>query len=92
MAKYSMNSALDNAMCRALEICMTTNNFLVKWAADAVAYYINSGRASTPWVKAFCRANTRKLLEYMAAGNDGSDKGLLKRADAYLKKHRLIED
>jgi len=85
-----MNNALDIAMNRMLTITLNADNYLIKWAGDALAYYINSGRAPTPWVKAFSRANTRDLLEYMAAGKDHSDKAMIHRADTYIRKHHRI--
>lgn len=86
-----MNNVLDLAMNRMFNITLETDNYLVKWAADAIAYYINSGRAPTAWIKAFSHCNTRKLLEYAAAGHDGSDMGLMARVNTYIRKHHHID-
>lgn len=83
-----MNEKLDKAMFRIF--CITikdSTHFLEKWAGDAIAYQINTGRASTDWIKAFVKANPKKLLKYMASGDDNSTIGMLKRANTYLKRY-----
>lgn len=85
-----MNDKLDLALFRVLKITLETDNYLIKWSGDALAYYINSGRAPTPWVKAFTRADTKALLEHMASGHDHSDKAMIKRADTYIRRHHRV--
>ena len=87
-----MNEKLDRSILRMFDICMEdTTDFLVKWAADAIAYYINSGRAPTAWIQAFILADTRKLLTYAAGGRDHSDKAMVQRATSYLKRHHHLD-
>ena len=86
-----MTDKLDRSMIKMFDICMeSTTPFLMKWAADAIAYYINSGRASTPWLQSFVKADVRKLLAYMASGKDHSDQAMVKRASSYLKQHHHL--
>ena len=86
-----MNEKLNRSMIKMFDICMeNTTHFLVKWAADAVAYYINSGRASTEWIKSFVKADMRQLLTYMAKGRDHSDKAMMDRATSYLRQHHHL--
>lgn len=83
-----MSDNLDKAMFRIF--CITikdSTHFLLKWAGDAIAYYINTGRASTDWIKAFIRANPKKLMMYMAKGEDHSTNAMLDRANSYLKRY-----
>lgn len=86
-----MNEKLNRAMMRILNICLADDtHFLVKWAADALGYYINSGRASTEWIKSFVKADQKKLLVYMASGRDHSDQAMVKRATSYLRQHHHL--
>ena len=86
-----MNDKLDRSMIKMFDICMaSTTHFLVKWAADALAYYINSGRASTDWIKSFVKADVKQLLAYAAKGRDHSDQAMVKRATSYLKQHHHL--
>lgn len=58
-------------------------------ALDSITYYVNTGRASTPWLKAFCKADKEKLMNRMAkaAEKDGTTVGDIKTATAYLKRY-----
>ena len=82
---------LELSMMQAQQISLeTTSPFLIRWAKDAVFYYINSGRAYTDWVKAYAEADQRKLLYYMIGGRDHSDQAMIKRATSYLKQHHHL--
>ena len=81
-----MNST-DIVRTRILDITLNTDDYRIKWAGYAVAYYIVSGRAPTAWIQAFQSADVRAMLEYMASGRDLSDKGLMRRAHTYLKRN-----
>jgi hypothetical protein len=86
-----MNEKLDRSLIKMFNISMAwTTHFLVKWAADAIAYYINSGRASTDWIKSFVKADVRQLLTYAAKCRDHSDKAMVQRATSYLKQHHHL--
>lgn len=81
-----MNNS-DTISARIRDITLHTDDYRVKWAGYAVAYYIVSGRATSDWIRAFLEADTRSLLDYMASGRDLSDKGLMRRAHTYLKRN-----
>ena len=87
-----MKNLIDDAMYRVL--CVTlkdSTNFLMKWAGDALAWYIHTGRAYRDWIIAFAKANPKKLLAYMAKGDDHSDQAMIDRATAYLKRYCHLE-
>ena len=87
-----MKTLIDNAMYRIF--CVTikdSTHFLMKWAGDAIAWYVHTGRASRDWIIAFAKANPKKLLKYMASGEDHSDQAMIIRATAYLKRYCHLE-
>ena len=77
----------DIVRTRIQDITLHTDDYRVKWAGYAVAYYIYSGRAPSDWIRAFLEADTRSLLDYMASGRDLSDNGLMRRAHTYLTRN-----
>ena len=56
------------------------------WAHSNLTWYINSGRASTPWIKAFCKANPKRLMK-CAAKNAGTTDVCIKDVTKYLRHY-----
>lgn len=56
------------------------------WAHQNLSWYINSGRASTGWVKAFIRCNP-KIIMKIAAKNAGNNLDSIKSVNQYLSKY-----
>lgn len=56
-------------------------------AADDIAWYILSERASMDWYRAFIKADTVKLLRRMARADDKSRNGQIRIATAYLRRY-----
>ena len=87
-----MNKLIDDAMYRVFLVTIKdSTHFLMKWAGDALAWYIHTGRAYREWIIAFAKANPKKLLAYMAGGDDHSDQAMIERATAYLKRYCHLE-
>ena len=55
-------------------------------AVDDITWYIWTGRASTPWIKALSKANPNKLLNHIAKQADTTDE-TVKATTSYLKRY-----
>ena len=53
-------------------------------AADAIMWYVSTGRASYAWICAAMKATPDKLLDWV---RDGSVQDQVERATAYLQHH-----
>ncbi|WP_303814209.1 hypothetical protein [Selenomonas ruminantium] len=63
-------------------------------AADSIQWYVRSGRASTPWIKALLKATPEKILAYIVESCEyGSTEEQVKLATKYLRRYcRLDKD
>ena len=57
-----------------------------KSAADAIKWYVSTGRAYPNWIKALFRANPRKIVAYVAR-EGGSTNDMVKKATSYLRRY-----
>ena len=57
-----------------------------QWAHDAIAWWINTGRASRPWEAAFCKADPAKLMKF-AARRSGSSQEYVEEVTKYLRRY-----
>ena len=64
-----------------------TDRHWMRSAADDIAWYILTERASIDWYRAFTRADAVKLLKRMAHADDKSRSGQIAIATAYLKRY-----
>ena len=55
-------------------------------ACDSVNWYVWSGRASTPWIKALAKADPNKLLNRVVQGDQSVD-GQIATITIYLKRY-----
>lgn len=60
---------------------------VAKDVAYASHYYINTGRASTDWVKAWTSANPDKLFKYVQSTYNGSSASAIQQITQYLQKY-----
>lgn len=73
--------ALESAVHKA----ETQAQFLARRDAyDAIAWYVNTGRAGPAWVRSALRANPGKLLDFVGAGSVMDE---VNRATAYLHRY-----
>lgn len=52
----------------------------------ASSYHINTGRASTDWIKAWASANPNKLIQFVSNNYDGSIQSAVECITTYLQR------
>lgn len=57
------------------------------WGADAIAWYVNTGRATTNWISSLLKANPHKLLAYLVKQGKGSHEALIQSTTQYLARY-----
>lgn len=79
-ALYRLQMAAHRSYTAARELAFR------EWVLYAVNRYIQTGRASLDWLRAFVKADMNELMEYAAKLNGGSDDEIMLRVNRYLKK------
>lgn len=59
----------------------------MRCAADDIAWYLKTDRASIDWSIAISKADMTKMLRRMASADDKSSKGQITVATAYLRRY-----
>lgn len=70
-------------ICTEARLSGHPKHYLYTWALMAINRYINTGRASMPWLEKFIAADTKKLME-KASHYSGSDDACIKAINRYL--------
>lgn len=88
---YVTSTKIDDALYRlqmaAHRNYTTTREMCYReWVLFAVNRYIQTGRASLDWLRAFIKTDMEKLVDYAAKLNGGSDDEIMRRVNRYLKK------
>ena len=78
---------IDDIMHASYLASIKSAHQLRRWAHDAIAYQINTGRASADCIRALNRANMDKLHSYMLRGKYQSNDALLARMVQYLRRY-----
>ena len=86
-----MNTMIDNTLhelfIASFDYQTDSERWIKRNAVDDIRWYIQTGRASTPWLKALFKANPQKLLAGIARKGSQSTDDNIRTTTSYLKRY-----
>ena len=81
------STMIDNKLGDICFFAYEKEEYAYRSAADAIRWYVRSGRASTPWIKALLKANPEKILAFLVESCEyGATEEYVKLATKYLRR------
>lgn len=80
-------TAIDSILWNLHFEAERSGDYYARIGADAAAWYIGTGRASTDWIQALSKASPKRLLARVSKAGAGCEEAAVRTITRYLKRY-----